>query len=128
MLGNTVLDGIFWLKFLLETRLQSEIFEPLIGFLAFQVQKLWHKNNKLGAQGQVTEPKTHPTHDSQSVNCIFHDCMVQQKDYECWWNDNKVNMLAKPRKNKDKGDQRILFITKKWKRKHTHAKEKTLDV
>jgi len=29
------------LKFLLETRLESESFEPLIDFLAFPVQKLW---------------------------------------------------------------------------------------
>jgi len=28
------------LKFLLDTRLESESFEPLISFLAFQVQKL----------------------------------------------------------------------------------------
>jgi len=40
-LGHQPLDGIFWLKFLLETRLQSESVEPLIGFLAFLVQKLW---------------------------------------------------------------------------------------
>ena len=31
------------LKFLLETRLASESFEPLIDFLAFLVQKLWSK-------------------------------------------------------------------------------------
>jgi len=35
------------LKFLLETRLESESFEPLIDFLAFLVQKLWSKINKL---------------------------------------------------------------------------------
>jgi len=29
------------LKFSLETRLESESFEPLIDFLAFLVQKLW---------------------------------------------------------------------------------------
>jgi len=33
-------------KFLLETRLQSESFEPLVAILAFLVQKLWSKNNK----------------------------------------------------------------------------------
>jgi len=33
-----LLDGIFLFKFLLETRLESESFEPLIGFLAFLVQ------------------------------------------------------------------------------------------
>jgi len=32
------LDGSISLKFLLETRLYSESFEPLIGFLAFLVQ------------------------------------------------------------------------------------------
>jgi len=31
----------------LESKLESESFEPLIGFLAFLVQKLWPKNNKL---------------------------------------------------------------------------------
>jgi len=35
------------LKFLLETRLESESFEPLIDFLAFLDQKLWSKINKL---------------------------------------------------------------------------------
>jgi len=35
------------LKFSLETRLESESFEPLIDFLAFLVQKLWSKINKL---------------------------------------------------------------------------------
>ena len=34
-------------KFSLETRLESESFEPLIDFLAFLVQKLWSKMNKL---------------------------------------------------------------------------------
>jgi len=34
------------LKFLLETRLESESFEPLINFLAFLVQNLWSKINK----------------------------------------------------------------------------------
>jgi len=34
------------LKFSLETRLESESFEPLIDFLAFLVQKLWSKINK----------------------------------------------------------------------------------
>jgi len=29
------------------TRQESVSFEPLIGFLALQVQKLWPKNNKL---------------------------------------------------------------------------------
>jgi len=35
------------LKFLLETRLESESFKPLIDFLAFLIQKLWSKINKL---------------------------------------------------------------------------------
>jgi len=35
------------LKFSLETRLESESFQPLINFLAFLVQKLWSKINKL---------------------------------------------------------------------------------
>jgi len=35
------------LKFSLETRLESESFEPLVDFLAFLVQKLWSKINKL---------------------------------------------------------------------------------
>ena len=41
-LGQSVL-----LKFLLETRLESESFEPLINFLAFLVQRLWSKINNL---------------------------------------------------------------------------------
>ena len=41
-LGQSVL-----LKFSLETRLESESFEPLINFLTFLVQKLWSKINKL---------------------------------------------------------------------------------
>jgi len=35
-----LLDGNISLKFLLETRLESESFEPLIDFLGFRVQKL----------------------------------------------------------------------------------------
>jgi len=35
------------LKISLETRLESESFEPLIDFLAFLVQKLWSKINNL---------------------------------------------------------------------------------
>jgi len=35
------------LKFSLETRLESESFEPLINFLTFLVQNLWYKINKL---------------------------------------------------------------------------------
>jgi len=35
------------LKFSLETTLESEYFEPLINFLAFLVQMLWSKTNKL---------------------------------------------------------------------------------
>jgi len=38
-----LLDGTISLKFLLET----ESFEPLIDFVAFLVQRLWPKNNKL---------------------------------------------------------------------------------
>jgi len=34
------------LKFLLETRLKSETFEPLIDVLVCLVQKLWPENNK----------------------------------------------------------------------------------
>jgi len=41
-LGQSIL-----LKFSLETRLKSESFEPLIDFVAFWVQKLWSKTNKL---------------------------------------------------------------------------------
>jgi len=37
----------FSLKFSLETRLESESFEPLTDFLAFLVQNLWFKINKL---------------------------------------------------------------------------------
>jgi len=40
------LDQSIWLKFSLETRLESESFETLIDFLAFVVQKLWPKLNK----------------------------------------------------------------------------------
>ena len=38
------------LKFSMETRLESESFEPLIDFLVFLVQKLWSKINKLNNQ------------------------------------------------------------------------------
>jgi len=41
-LGQSVL-----LKFSLETSLESESFEPLIDFLAFLVQNVWFKINKL---------------------------------------------------------------------------------
>jgi len=42
-----LLDESISLKLSLETRLESESFEPLINFLAFLVQKLWSKINKL---------------------------------------------------------------------------------
>jgi len=38
--GRKPLDGSFWLKFLLETRLQCESFDTLDDLLGFQVQKL----------------------------------------------------------------------------------------
>jgi len=40
-------DGSISLKFSLETRLESESFEPLIDFLVFLVQKLRSTINKL---------------------------------------------------------------------------------
>jgi len=41
------LDGSISLKFLLETRLQSESFDNLDDLLGFRVQKLWYKILKL---------------------------------------------------------------------------------
>jgi len=40
-------DGSILLKFSLETRLESESFEPLTNFLLFVVQTLWPKINKI---------------------------------------------------------------------------------
>jgi len=40
-------DDSISLKFLLETRLESESFDTLDDLLGFQVQKLWSKNNKI---------------------------------------------------------------------------------
>jgi len=37
-----------------ETRLYSESFQPLIGFLAFLVQKLWPKSHKFGKKSIFT--------------------------------------------------------------------------
>jgi len=45
--GTPALDQSVSLKFSLETRLDSKSFEPLIDFLAFLVQKLRSKINKL---------------------------------------------------------------------------------
>jgi len=42
-----LLDGSISLKCLLETRLEYELFEPLINFLAFLVQQLWFKINRV---------------------------------------------------------------------------------
>jgi len=39
--GRQPLDGSILLKFLLETRLQSESFDTLDDLLGFRVQKLW---------------------------------------------------------------------------------------
>jgi len=39
--GRQLLDGSISLKFLLETRLQSESFDTLDDLLRFRVQKLW---------------------------------------------------------------------------------------
>jgi len=46
-LGRQPLGQSVLLKFSLETRLESESFEPLIDFLAFLVEKLLSKINKL---------------------------------------------------------------------------------
>jgi len=40
-------EGSISFKFSVETKLKSESFEPLIGFLAFLVQKLWPKKLNL---------------------------------------------------------------------------------
>jgi len=45
--GCQPLDGSIALKFLLETRLQSESFDTLDDLLGFQVQKLWSKLIKI---------------------------------------------------------------------------------
>ena len=45
--GPKSLDGGILLKFLLETRLQSESFDTLDNLLGFQVQKLWSKVIKI---------------------------------------------------------------------------------
>jgi len=42
-----LLDQSISLKFLLETRFESKSFKPLSNFLAFLVQKLWSKINKI---------------------------------------------------------------------------------
>ena len=39
------LDGSILLMFSLQTRTESEAFEPLIDFLSFLVHNLWPKNN-----------------------------------------------------------------------------------
>jgi len=44
--GFKALDGNISLKFLLETRLQSDFFDTLDDLLGFRVQKLWSKVNK----------------------------------------------------------------------------------
>jgi len=41
------IDGSILLEFSMETRLQSKSFETLLDFLAFLVQKLWPKINKI---------------------------------------------------------------------------------
>ena len=45
--GRQLLDGSISLKFLLETRLQSESFDTLDDLLGFRVQQLWSKLIKL---------------------------------------------------------------------------------
>jgi len=45
--GPKPLDGSILLKFLSETRLQSQSFDTLDDLLGFQVQKLWSKVNKI---------------------------------------------------------------------------------
>jgi len=45
--GPKLLHGSISLRILLETRLESKFFEPLIDFLGFWVQKLWPTNNKI---------------------------------------------------------------------------------
>jgi len=42
-----LLDESMSVNISLETRLKSESFKPLIKFLAFLLQTLWPKNNKL---------------------------------------------------------------------------------
>jgi len=64
------------LKFSLETRLESMSFEPLINFLAFLVQKLWSKINKLTILTYITsfEPETpagHPKYQKTRIVAYF---------------------------------------------------------
>ena len=64
------------LKFSLETRLESVSFEPLINFLAFLVQKLWSKINKLTILTYITsfEPETpagHPKYQKTRIVAYF---------------------------------------------------------
>jgi len=44
--GSRPIEPISWLKVFLDSRLQYESLEGLMDFLAFLVQKLWHKNQK----------------------------------------------------------------------------------
>jgi len=78
------LDGSILLKFLLETWLKSESFEPFIGFLSFLVEKLWPKKHKIG-NFTLTEPepkwsKAYPTHD------VTHKKTKTQNQKKCFFN------------------------------------------
>jgi len=46
-LKSTEVDRSILFKFSLETRQESESFEPLVAFLVFMVRLLWPENNKM---------------------------------------------------------------------------------
>jgi len=45
--GSRTIYQILWLKVFLDSRLQCESLEGLMGFLAFLVQKLWQSKQKI---------------------------------------------------------------------------------
>ena len=56
--GAPTARGKYFTQDFMQSRLTSESFEPLIGFLVFLVQKLWPKNIKIGNFTLTFEPET----------------------------------------------------------------------
>jgi len=80
--GCQPLDGSILLKFLLETRLQSESFDTLDDLLAFWVQKLWSKpevtnmrQKTCGLQKNFVRPSKHSGKTS-SLKSFFDPLLI----------------------------------------------------
>jgi len=66
-----LLDGSISLKFLLETKLQSEFFDRLDDLLGFRVQKLWSKPAMSNPNGLLNQILSHSLNQGRTLNDLL---------------------------------------------------------